>query len=190
VSLQSTGPTSLVTETYESLPQNDLLPMELPLMLSQVGSPAKMLAVQENKQALLTAHAADSGLKSSALLANWHRDSSSWRTSQTCLLAQVSGQGDGLAEFLETWPPAGIMRNGQIFQRPSLALRSVENVSGLLPTPRKTMWNKCWKRRKPQGNLEEVLGDAGLTGWINPLFVEKLMGFPETHTELPPSETP
>jgi hypothetical protein len=149
-----------------------------------------MLAVQANRQALQKAREADFGVKSSVLLAVFDRDTSSWRTSQTCLLAQADGQADGLAEFSETWPASGIMQNGKTFLRPSLALRSVENVSGLLPTPRKTMWNKCWKRRSPQGNLEEVLGDAGLTGWINPSFVEKLMGFPETHTELPPLETP
>jgi hypothetical protein len=105
-------------------------------------------------------------------------------------LGHLNSQADGLAEFSGIWPDAGMMRSGLIFQQEALALRSVENVSGLLPTPRKSMWNKCWKRPKPQCNLEEVLGDLGLVGWINPSFVEKLMGFPATYTELPPSETP
>jgi hypothetical protein len=51
------------------------------------------------------------------------------------------------------------------------------------------MWGKCWNRPKPRGNLEETLGELGLTGWINPLFVEQMMGFPDGHTDLQPLAT-
>ena len=56
---------------------------------------------------------------------------------QTCLLALATNQGDGLAEFSETWPNAGMMRNGKTYQRQPWALHTLESAHGLLPTPRK-----------------------------------------------------
>jgi len=110
--------------------------MELPLMSSQAASHAKILALQESRQELKKEPAQACGLKSSDLLASYHPATSSWRTSQTCLVALLIGEGDGLAEYSETWPSAGMMRSGKTYRRQPWALPIAENASGLLPTPR------------------------------------------------------
>ncbi len=68
------------------------------------------------------------GLNSTDSLASFDLDTSSWRTSQLCLLG-------GLDEFSETWPRAGLMRNGTVYPRVPLAPLTDVIVSGLLPTP-------------------------------------------------------
>lgn len=108
--------------------------MELPLMSSRAASRAKTLALLESSAAWAKEPAAASGPRSSDLLASYDRNTSSWRTSQHCLLAQVNGEADGLAEFSETWPSAGMMRNGKTFRRQPWALPIAENASGCWPT--------------------------------------------------------
>jgi len=64
--------------------------------------------------------------------ANFDRATSSWRTSQTCWL-------EGLEEFSEIWPRAGMTRSGIAFRLRPLAPRMGVTVSGssLIPTPTK-----------------------------------------------------
>lgn len=108
---------------------------ELALTLSPGASRAKTLALLESARDLKAKEAA-CGPKSSDLLASYHPATSSWRTSQTCLVALANGEGDGLAEFSETWPSAGMMRSGETFQLASWEPLTGENESGLWPTPR------------------------------------------------------
>lgn len=109
--------------------------MELPLMSSQAAFHAKTLASLENSAAWGKERGLASGLKSSVWFANYDPITSSWRTSQHCLLAQVNGEADGLAEFSETWPSAGMMQSGKTYRRQPWALPIAENASGLWPTP-------------------------------------------------------
>ena len=51
-----------------------------------------------------------------------------WKTSQLCLDGEWS-------EFWETWPRAGMTRSGKAYELPTLARRTAENESGLLPAP-------------------------------------------------------
>ena len=108
--------------------------MELPLTSSRVASHAKTLALQERRQEWVKELAADCGPRLSDLLASYDRATSSWRTSQTCLVALAANEADGLAEFSETWPSAGMMRNGKTYQRQPWALPIVAKGSGLWPT--------------------------------------------------------
>ena len=169
---------------------------ELPLMSSRAASHAKMLAVQESAPAWGKAQDQASGPRLSDLLASYDRATSSWRTSQHCLLAQAKNEADGLAEFSETWPSAGIMRNGRTYRRQPWALPIAESASGLLPTPTKSdakgsprnRWNG---NEKSHGNLCEVLRDGPNDPiYPHPDFVEQMMGFPIGHTDLQHSETP
>lgn len=171
--------------------QIDLLPMELPSMSLQEVFHAKTCRSLENERVLRESVAAF-GLKSSDLLASYDHNTSSWRTLQTCLMALVNGQEHGLGEFSVTWPNAGMMQNGRIFPRRPWALPIAESASGLLPTPRKSLGDfyKIVKRADFKGNLEEMIGELGYSGVLNPTFVEMMMGFPPSHTDLPPSETP
>ena len=68
------------------------------------------------------------GLSTLALLANYDHKSSSWKTSQRCLV-------EGWTKFSETWPRSGMMRNGTAYQLPPLVRLTDATGSGLLPTP-------------------------------------------------------
>ncbi len=107
-------------------PRNDSMTMELPLTLSAADSPARTLATQESAAAL-KASAADYGKSTPVLLANYDRDTSSWRTLQHCLV-------EGLGSFSGTWPRSGMMRSGIAYRLPSLARITSEIESGSLPT--------------------------------------------------------
>jgi hypothetical protein len=167
------------------------LPMEFPSMSSQAGSLAKTFQSQESSVAWAKEPVPAFGLKSSVLLASYDPDTSSWRTSQHCLLAQTLRLADGLAEFSETWPSAGMMRNGKTYQRQPWALPTVANVSGLLPTPnardykdlsRTTAFLAARDRHSP--SLSTLALTAGVA-WQNvaPLY-EMAMGFPPQWTDV------
>jgi hypothetical protein len=54
-------------------------------------------------------------------------------------LAKMDGS---LVEFCETWPAAGMMRNGKCYRRRNSAHRISASASGLLPTPQTTNFYK------------------------------------------------
>jgi hypothetical protein len=180
--------------------------MELPLMSSRAASRAKTLASLENSAAWGKAPDPASGPRLSDLLASYDRATSSWRTSQHCLLAQAKNEADGLAEFSETWPSAGMMRNGKTYQRQPWALPIAESASGSWLTPRASDTGKgenqatflrrmgdrtakCFGSLAAQVNAQ-VTSAGGQAGPLNPTWVEWLMGFPTGWTDLQPSETP
>lgn len=68
------------------------------------------------------------GKRCTGSFAKYDPDSSSWRTSQLCL-------DGGLTLYSETWPRAGIMQNGIVYQLRPLAPITKGTGSGLLPTP-------------------------------------------------------
>jgi hypothetical protein len=130
---------------------------ELPLMSSRAAFRAKTLALLESAPGW-TERAADYGPKSSDLLASYDPVTSSWRTSQTCLVARLKGEAGGLAEFSETWPSAGMMRSGKTFRRQPWALPIAESVYGLWATPSKTQTASSSAER----------GHWGGTAWYRP----------------------
>ncbi len=119
----------------ENLQQNDWLQTELESMSSREAFPARTYQTQGRAPELGREPAAAYGQRSPDLLASYDPATSSWRTSQHSL---VETQGDGLAEFLETWPRSGMTRNGIAYQLPNLARTITEIGSGLLPTARAT----------------------------------------------------
>ena len=103
---------------------------ELPLMSSRAASRAKTLALLESRPELAKEHAADCGPKSSDLLASYDHDTSSWRTSQLCLLATTE---DGCVEYLETLPKSGMTVNGTLYLLPRLVPHTGATGYGLSP---------------------------------------------------------
>lgn len=106
--------------------QLDLLPMESESMSSAEASPVRTSALlvmargsQEN--------APDYGASMPVWLASYDQSSSSWRTSQRCLV-------EGLEKFSQTWPRSGMTRNGTAYLLPPLAQSMTGTESGLLPT--------------------------------------------------------
>ncbi len=71
------------------------------------------------------------GRSSPEFLARYDPDTQSWRTSQVCFLSTAA---DSLAEYSQTWPRSGCMRNGTAYRLPVLAHRTEGTESGLLPT--------------------------------------------------------
>ena len=151
--------------TCEPLPPQGLLPMELPIStLSLAVSPAKTSAMRESKLEWVRERDQGYGPRLSGLLANYDQDTSSWRTSQHCLLAQAESLAGGLAEFLETWPNAGMMQNGKTYRQQPWARLTLENGRGLLPTPRK---NDSQKR----GNFDTENLRNGFPAAVRRLFL-------------------
>jgi len=183
---------------------------ELPLMSSREVSRAKTLALLESAQVSEKEPAAVSGPRSSDLLASYHPATSSWRTSQTCLVALARNEGDGLAEFSGTWPSAGMMRNGKAFELPILGRHTGAPASGLLPTPTKSdgyarasIWTPNMEVKYDLDGRPRLVKESGdwscglsrfwmhIRGEELPTdIVETMMGFPIDWTALPPSETP
>ena len=126
-SSQSIGLVSPATTTLEFSQPTDSKQTEFPWMSSAEASPARTLALQEKAQELKAA-APVYGLTTPELLAKFDPDTSSWRTSQHCLI-------EGLTEFSETWPRSGTMRSGTAYQLPPLARLTDATESGLWPTP-------------------------------------------------------
>lgn len=89
----------------------------------------------------------------------------SWKTSQVCLTGE-------LAEFLETWPRAGMMRSGVVTRLPNLDCPTFGSGCSLLPTPGAQPHgvsgsNHCYQ-------LQSMIGRS----FYYVPEVEALMGFP------------
>lgn len=102
------------------------LPLDLP-MSSAEGSPARTSASP--------ARALDwpeigrvFGRSTPESLGRFDPDSSSWKTSQRCLLG-------GWETYSETWPRSGLMRSGTAYRLPPLVPLTSGIASGLWPTP-------------------------------------------------------
>lgn len=100
---------------------------DVPIYDTAEASPARTSASQAKVQAL-KASAAAYGRSTPELLANYDPATSSWRTSQRCLV-------EGWTRFSETWPRSGLMRNGIAFQLPPLVRLTGATDCGLWPTP-------------------------------------------------------
>ena len=123
----STGQMFPSMTTCEPSQATDCEQMELPLMSSAAGSPARTSASPDAAPAS-RASTAVYGRSTPELLANYDPSTQSWRTSQRCLI-------EGWALFSETWPRSGLMQSGIAYLLPPLVPRIIETGSGLWPTP-------------------------------------------------------
>lgn len=116
------------------------------------------------------------------------RESSSWKTSQACLLNAT------YSEFLATWPSAGLMRDGVCWAVTTPGRSRTAKECGLsLLRPTAQCW-KAWtfrniaplvRRHHSDGNVQEQF--ARLFGrMITPESNEILMLWPEGWTDLKP----
>src|SRR5690348_6621314 len=100
---------------------------ELPSMSSVVASPAKTLAMLESAL-VLKVRALVSGRNMPVSLASYDHASSSWRTSQVCLVSEWE-------MFSETWPRSGTTRRGIAYLLQPSAPLTDETAFGSWPTP-------------------------------------------------------
>jgi hypothetical protein len=150
-SSQSTGQASPAIQMSASSQQTDWLPMESPSMSSAEDSPARTSAWPE-RVLVLQERGRDSGANTTDSLANFDRGTSSWRTSQHCLV-------EGLTRFSETWPRSGMTRSGTAYRLPTWAPLTDEIGSGLLPTPVTVDGGSYFNRSASEGaTLRPTLG--------------------------------
>jgi len=172
------------------------------LTLFAVDSPAKTSAPQASKPASMKAQGRVSFTNSCESFAWFSQDSSSWKTSQRSLLTDWT-------PFLGSWPRQGLMRNGHVFQQVlwEPAISAIDG--GSLPTPttsdhcdRTYHYPACvgvtrgeklsWAIGKHLGHNDGLTGQPGVnrsrpTGaamYLNPAFLEEMMGYPIGWTEL------
>src|SRR5690606_22035656 len=165
-SLQDTGLMPSDSETCE----RSALTISRMSISSAEDSHAKTSAMPE-RELELQANVPACGLNLPGSLASFDPDTSSWRTSPRCLL-------EGWASYSETWPRAGMMRNGIAFRRQPLApITSVIAFSSLrTPTASDT----------PDENNESPTSGASVrpprnplkrTGlWPTPVAIDATMG--------------
>lgn len=184
-SLKNTGPMLDGIETFAPSLPGQLTNGEL--MSSAADSLAKTSAWPEMAQACPESEAGCS-LRLSASFAFYDRDSSSWRTSQRCLLGEW-------ATFSGRWPKSGLMLNGMCYRRRNLARRISGNASLFLPTIGKNEFKGAGKDRfRGSKNFRGAKMSEGLRTcasdpiYLHPCFAELAMGFPIGWTDLAAAE--
>lgn len=133
------------------------------------------------------------GPSSPGYFAEYDPDSSCWRTSQPSFMTTMHSE-----KYSATFPRSGSMRTGRLYPRAPWVHHTHGTECSLWPTTRETMSRvKVHYTRDREGyglNLEEVVYRRGATGrgYLNPRWIEWLMGFPMGWCDPPSalSETP
>ena len=134
----------------------------------------------------------------------WDHQSRSWKTYRGFFPTTIS------AKFSEAWRNAGTMRNGMLYRRHPWALRTLGNDFGYLPTVMSGhhgLDGGARARKKLQllstpSSVNGLRGGQGSDhfplkwgkpgnqeyGFLNPVFVEWMMGWPTEWTALQPLE--
>lgn len=166
-SSRDTGPTPCDTRTCD--PSGATRPR--PSTSSAAGSHAKTCR-QQGAELVSRVRGAVCGGSSRESFASWHRESSSWRTSQLSLL-------EGLTRFSESFPRAGTIRSGRASEHPTLVLHTAGTDSsssrGAWPTATcgdaigSGSRNTATSKAHPGISLTDaVLGDGGKGRWPTP----------------------
>lgn len=156
-------------------------------------SPAKTSVSQGKAQGSMEPEV-DSGGSSTGLSGNQPRSGSSSKTSAPFAI-------EDWIEFSGRSLRSGMMRNGIVYPLQPSALLTKGTGSGSWPTPTANGSIRCSmkaaykeaKRLHPQGRytlatkMAEMVGPVN--GFLNPVWIEWLMGFPLGWTELNNSET-
>lgn len=170
------------------------------------GSPASRTALRENVKHLVMS--VISGRKCGVSLARLSRNGSWLKMYGDYCQAKLDGSFE---EFCGTLPLWGMLSDGVLYALPTPERCTGEKEWRLLPTPTANLYigydyttAKSFRGRKthvrPSGkrfsaflNNLEILADAftpGTTNLLNPLLLERMMGFPAQWTEIDASETP
>ena len=132
------------------------------------------------------------GLSMPESFASYDHNTLSWKTCQHSLFG-------GLTELSESWPASGMIRNGRAYRLQLLVPHTEDGGRLYWPTPTANKSILCSlqagikeaKRLHPAGKwtlwtriAEEAWGRGVRSGFLNPTWVEWLMGFPIGWTEL------
>ena len=173
------------------------------LMSSVQGSHASLSPKQENNSEKMTQETC--GLKQSQPFALLDPDTASWRTCQVSFLTNT------LALFSETFPKAGMMRDGKLYRQRKWEPQYYESEYSLWPSPVASLgligsWSPKTAAILISGGTERISGASigtsleweprlypdwvrnGEVGTVNPRFPEYLMGWMDNWTDLKPLE--
>lgn len=151
------------------------------LTSSAVDSLAKTSALLEKVSELSVKEAAY-GVRCIELYGKLDPDTCSLKTAQYSLFGDSN-------KFYATFPKSGMMRNGNVYQAPTLAYNRVGSDYIVLPTPTKSTAKGACKDRyfgRPtyRGNLHEYIRDGEQDSiYPHPALLESLMNFPIGWTE-------
>ncbi len=159
------------------------------LLMSYLAAFLAPTLVQQVKAQELMEKPQECGKKWQGSFAKYDLSSCSWKTHQCSLLG-------GLDEFLETFPKWGLMRNGECWEQTRLDYPIVENEFGCwLPTPVSSLKNGAAKKRyfgsrEYRGSFtqEWIRTSMDCGQYLNPVYVELAMDFPDKWTDLKPLE--
>ena len=121
-------------------------------------SPARMPVQQTPEEPASTERRPAFGESSRGSFARYAPDSSLWKTSQGCLV-------EGLDEFSETWPKAGMTRNGSAYRLRLLMPVTKGNDSSSWPTPDASLANlgegtETWLARREEVKAKKINGNG------------------------------
>ena len=134
----------------------------------------------------------DCGLSMPESFASYDHNTLSWKTCQHSLFG-------GLTELSGDWPASGMIRNGRAYQLQPLVPHTEDDGRLYWPTPTANKSIRCSlqagikeaRRLHPVGKwtlwtriAEEAWKRGVRSGFLNPAWVEWLMGFPVGWTEL------
>lgn len=125
-------------------------------------------------------------LKSSESFASADPVTSYWKTQQRCL---ISDKGEIWEQFSGSFPSAGMMRSGQLYQRAPWVPHTHGTGCSLWPTPTASMGRSGWPFNKTTtGTYKKSTRDRALAYGPSPppALAEWLMGFPADWTGLEP----
>lgn len=162
------------------------------LRLYQGGSLASRIAQQESARLLVMSVIC--GQKCAASLARLSPDGLWLKMCQGYYQAKMDGS---LQEFSGILPRWGLMSDGELSALPQLEPSIDESAWRLLPTPVASDFRGgCWRKdgHLQMSNLKEHLmvfcDRQTRTIYVNPRFLEPMMGYPIGWTELNLSATP
>ncbi len=133
--------------------------------LLQQDSLASRGQSQENEKKLMTNDG--SGLTSSDWFARYDPEASSWKTSQVSFMEELN-------TFSETWPRSGSMRNGQVFERQTLAHLIAGNGSLSWQTP--ATFQGKYRRQIGQTERADLLLPGQAENWATPMAADSAQG--------------
>ena len=99
-----------------------------------------------------------SGLSLPESFASYDHDTSSWRTSGLSLFG-------GWMQYSESFPRAGMMRNGNVYQLPPLVPRTSGTGSGSWPTPMSRDWKGLTRALNEKGQSGDKSGQIYRGTW-------------------------
>lgn len=156
-------------------------------------SPVKTSVLQASKLASKKGRDQECSSSSFESFAQYDPATSSWKTSQPLFPM-------GSTLFLGKWPKQGMTRNGRAYLQKMWEPSTSEIGGGSLPTPtarehKDSGPNVNYQKLKDKSRLTGVLvilrRESGATGdptYLNPSFVEEMMGYPVGWTDLRLSE--